>query len=96
MGVSKKRVFSTPNHPLKNRLGFSIIFTIHFGGFSHYFGKHPYVKQVETTTEHTIQVLRAPHETAPTHSAIRSLLPGPLALEQDPVVGSLGVVVIQK
>ena len=35
-GVSKNRFFYPPNHPIL--IGFSIIFTIHFGGFPPIFG----------------------------------------------------------
>ena len=40
MGVSKNRGFVPPNHPIL--IGFSMMFTIHVGGFSPYFWKHPY------------------------------------------------------
>ena len=39
MDVSENSGISPPNHPIL--IGFSIIFTIHFGGFP-YFWKHPY------------------------------------------------------
>ena len=44
MGVEPKNrsgLWAPPNHPILR--GFSLIFTIRFGGFSHYFWKHPYV-----------------------------------------------------
>ena len=34
------KIVVPPHHPIL--IGFSIIFTIHFGGNTHYFGKHPY------------------------------------------------------
>ena len=47
-GVSKNRGGFPPNHPLKNR-GFSIIFTIHFGGFYLYFWFNTQVVKFETS-----------------------------------------------
>ena len=38
MGVSKNKGFNPPNHPFVHRVWFSIIFTIHFGGFPPIFG----------------------------------------------------------